>query len=145
MGSSLPPPVPFDLVASYARLRDGTAEVVLADPQLPALDPDTFAVLRTDHARVRAHVAVVGGESGRRLVIGCPRRRLTDGTWAIVVRTGTQRHRLGARLLVQDQRPLVLLWGAKGAPSRPPIPYARRHRPSWPGAMASKLRRFARR
>ena len=148
MGMSQPPDVPVDLVASYARRRGDSVEIVIGDPTFrdPAFltaDAPVVAVLRSDRRRVRVPATIVDDARGRRLVISCPRTRLGRGTWTITLRADGRRQRVDARLLVQGQRPLVLLWGAKGSDSRPAVPYAERHPVGLPGRIARRVRHAA--
>ena len=76
----------------------------------------------------------------------CSRRELGDGTWAVIFRTNEERQRVNVRLLVQGERPLSLLWGAKAGRSKRPLRYDRRPRPRPPvrARAASGLRSVAR-
>lgn len=124
MGKSLPPKASFDLVGSFARRQGAEVEVVLADPIHPVL-PGAEVVFS------RAGVHVVGtcswidtdGGPGK-LVVRAPRSGFGDGRWRLQLRHADDTRRLNARLLVQGDRPLVLLWGSKnlitdGASLRP--------------------------
>lgn len=127
MGSSLPPPATIDLVSSYARLRGADVEIVLAKPELSHGNQGLSLLLGKGRVSVPASAELVEGDGGQRLVARAPRSRLTDGTWSLVLETaGADRsERVDARLLVQGDRPLVLLWGATGKSSRLPDRNAR--------------------
>lgn len=117
MGKSLPPPATVNLVDSFARRRGEDVEIVLADPTT-TVSPTTEARLRRlPKGRV---VTFAADRDGARLVLRGPRASLADGTWAIRLRDGEDVSPLDARLLVQGERPLVLLWGATGRPSKLP-------------------------
>jgi hypothetical protein len=106
-------------VNSYALRRAGRIEVVLADPA-PPLDADgAVMVLRAGRERVRSRATVVDDGRGRRLVASFAEEELADGQYRVVVRTSETRSRPGVRLLVQGQRPVVLLWGDR--PTRPQV------------------------
>jgi hypothetical protein len=115
MGNSLPPPAEFDLVDSFARLRGADVEIVLAEPKTELTDGGLTVRLTQGRTSVDAPAEASEMATGRRLTVRVPRRRLTDGTWSlVVVRPDGDVAPLAARLLVQGRRPLVLLWGAKG-------------------------------
>ena len=118
MGDSRPPgSAPVNVVNSYARRRGGRVEVVLADPATPLDSGDPVVVLRDGRQRVRSAATVVDDARGRRLVASFPLAELGDGQYRVVVRTADARTSAGLRLLVQGDRPVVLLWGDR--PSRP--------------------------
>lgn len=120
MGDSRPPEAaPLDLVNSYARRRGDRVEVVLAQPEAGLAVDGATVVLRSGDERRRATGALVDDARGRRLVASFPAERLTDGQWAVVVRHDGNRTRAGVRLLVQGERPVVLLWGSR--PTRPQV------------------------
>jgi hypothetical protein len=121
MGDSLPPPAEFDLVDSFARRRGDDVEVVLADPKTELIGADHAVVLRRGQAAVEAIGQFADSGTTRRLTIRAPRSRFANGTWSLAVRRPDGREApLAARLLVQGERPLVLLWGAKGGRSETP-------------------------
>lgn len=118
MGMSAPPPASIDLVGSYARRRGGDVELVL---WAPTEATDAVAVeLRRQSMVVRGTVQFVQDARGERLVAVAPRAQLSDGQWTISAVTPDDQHvQVQARLLVQGERPLVLLWG--GTLPRPGI------------------------
>lgn len=127
MGNSRPPKAAeISLVDSYARRAGQRAELVLADPRidLPA-DPTVLLRHRKDRTELEAGAELVEDERGRRLLVSVPLSGLADGIWAVRLRTADGESGLGCRLLVQGDRPLVLLWGAKGLPSMLPKPHPR--------------------
>lgn len=124
MGNSKPPPSSIDLVDSYARRRDDRVELVLQDPQF-ALGSTTTIEARRKDAVVEFEVREVVDERGRRVVAIGPRAALENGPWRLHLIADGQREVLGVRLLVQGDRPLVLLWGATALPSRRPDPRPR--------------------
>ena len=73
MGSSLPPKASVDLVASYARLRGGDVEIVLADP-VDILEGEMHVVLRRqpEGRRIRCSLELVTQNGNR----GVPRALL---------------------------------------------------------------------
>ncbi|GAB2470464.1 hypothetical protein [Jatrophihabitans fulvus] len=119
MGDSMPPSADFDLVGSYARRRGGDAELVFAQPtgDVPSA---TTVVLRRKDREVTARAAVTERAGRPALVATIARGELADGIWGL--RLGADGPRLAARLLVQGERPLVLLWGADDPRSRVPRP-----------------------
>lgn len=127
MGKSLPPPAAIDLVGSYARLRGGDAEVVLWEPKLTA-ESGTL-VFTKGSSSVQGQAGLVTDDDGRRIVARTARNRLSDGIWTLVLRSGAaedpDNEPVDARLLVQGDRPLVLLWGEKTMPSEVPGPRRR--------------------
>jgi hypothetical protein len=121
MGDSLPPPAEFDLVDSFARLRGDKAEIVLAEPKTELTESTAVVRLRRGGRSVDAAGDVVDSSTGRRLIVRVPRSELSDGIWSLtVVRSEDDVAPLAARLLVQGQRPLVLLWGANAGASAVP-------------------------
>lgn len=121
MGDSLPPPAAIDLVGSFARLKGDQVEIVLREPSLTA--PSGELTLRNGKVAVTAAAEPVLDEQGARLVGVVPRDQLTDGTWTLtLVSAEAGPESLGVRLLVQGDRPLVLLWGAARSKSRLPDP-----------------------
>ena len=126
MGDSLPPPASFDLVGSFARRRGSDVEIVLARPEVTAGDPASVT-LRKGRAAVEGPARLDDDAAyGTKLVVRVPRTELSDGSWSLTLRSGNGRGEpLAARLLVQGERPLVLLWGAKGTDSL--VPSARKH------------------
>ncbi|VXC14279.1 hypothetical protein [Nocardioides sp. AX2bis] len=118
MGSSLPPAAAADLVNSYARRVADDVELVL-DGTTARPGPDDTVVLRRGEHHLTAVPTVSGSGDVRRLVARFPRADLTDGTWKVRLRTPDGPLPLGCRLLVQGERPVVLLWGDEAAPSRP--------------------------
>jgi hypothetical protein len=116
VGKSLPPPAVVDLVGSYARRRGEDVEIVLSDPQFAVTTP--ALVLTKGSTSVDGLAELVDAGSARRLVGRFPRRRLTNGIWSLALRSDERSDEpIDARLLVQGDRPLVLLWGAKTQPS----------------------------
>ena len=128
MGKSLPPPAGVDLVHSFARVVDGDVEIVLTRPEV-SLAPGADVVLRRGKRRQSATLLDEGTDDTRRLVVRLPRTDLDDGTWAVRLRSAGEVITLQARLLVQGERPVVLLWGAEGTTSRLPDPHPRDSRP----------------
>ncbi|GAB2887616.1 hypothetical protein [Nocardioides pacificus] len=128
MGQSLPPQAAIDLVSSYARRRGDDVELVLRDPSDDITGEQLALTLRRTRGdrtrRVRGTCELVAG-ADRRLVARAPRAELSDGIWDIILREGEGRRRVGARLLVQGERPVVLLWGAQSTESRLPEPHPR--------------------
>lgn len=128
MGKSLAPDAPFDLVHSYARLRDSRVEIVLrgGDPATAGVYGE--AVLRGDGSKVRGVVSYDEDAHGPRVVVHVARDRLSDGTWSLRLRgDDAPPSATRTRLLVQGKRPLVLLWGGRDGDSRLPAPRAERH------------------
>lgn len=121
MGDSLPPPAGFDLVGSYARRRGSDVEIVLAEPKSEILDSSVVVRLARGKKSVEATGALADEPGGRRLVVRAPRAALSDGNWTLTLRghDGSPEP-LAARLLVQGERPVVLLWGAKDKASLQP-------------------------
>ena len=126
MGSSRPPAADVDLVDSYARQVGGEVEVVLASPG-PEIADGATVVLRRREASYRGTLGLLDGDGdgGRRGVVRFGRSALTDGQYAVLLADGAEERPLGCRLLVQGERPLVLLWGAEASKSRLPVPHER--------------------
>lgn len=134
MGNSLPPPAAIDLVGSYARRHGDDVKIVLWDPQFSTRT--SVLVLEKGRGSVRGRVELIDEASGRCLVGHVPRGSVTDGIWSIALRPDSgDDEPVDARLLVQGDRPLVLLWGAKTKPSAVP--------PARPAAAARKRRAAA--
>lgn len=126
MGDSAPPPAAIDLIDSFARLRGNLVEIVLRTPT-EGRDADQL-VLRQGRTRLVAEVRLTQDGEGEALIATVARRDLTDGTWAIRLRSADgPRREVEARLLVQAERPLVLLWGSQpaGAGTSPISPTTR--------------------
>lgn len=115
MGESLPPTGAVDLTASFARRRGSHVEIVLADPTVAVAAPTL--VLTAPDLTHSAPAQLTDGPTGRRLVARIPRGSLTNGTWRLALRADNgdadADMEVDARLLVQDERPVVLLWGAR--------------------------------
>lgn len=131
MGSSRPPKADISLVDSYAHRSGVNARLVLADPRVE-VPAEATALLRhrKAHAELEVSCGLIDDERGRRLVIQVPLASLRDGIWTIRLRTADGTSSLGCRLLVQGDRPLVLLWGAKASPSILPRPHPRSPAPA---------------
>lgn len=128
MGSSLPPAASIDLVGSFARRRDADIEIVLAEPELVHGEDGVTLRLSKGRRRVATAARVVHRDDGKRQVVArLPRANITDGTWSLMLATaGADRaERVDARLLVQGERPVVLLWGAAGQESMLPVKHTR--------------------
>lgn len=121
MGTSLPPPAAVDLVSSYARRRGTDVEIVLADPKGELAADGCPIVLVKQRRSVPATTQLVSDGDGGKLVVRVPRERLGNGTWSLRLGTGRSAGAVDARLLVQGDRPLVLLWGATARESLTPI------------------------
>lgn len=120
MGDSLPPPAEFDLVGSYARRRGSKVEIVLADPKTEVSGSVVVRLARGKRT-VEASGSLADDPRGRRLVVHAQRSALSDGNWSLtLIAADGSPEPLAARLLVQGQRPLVLLWGAKDKPTLQP-------------------------
>ncbi|WP_375476599.1 hypothetical protein [uncultured Jatrophihabitans sp.] len=121
MGNSMPPPASFDLVDSVARLRGADVEILLAEPKSEIAGSSVEVSLGRGTRTVRADGELVEDDGGRRLIVRARRAELDDGIWTLTLEHGAaERQQLAARLLVQGDRPLVLLWGAKATHSLPP-------------------------
>jgi hypothetical protein len=103
----------IDYVDSHARLRGDEVELVLCG--LESAADATTLVLSRDASTVTAAAEASQGQVRAR----APRAELSDGQWSI----GLGEARVDARLLVQGERPLVLLLGAEGP--RSVVPKAR--------------------
>lgn len=124
MGSSLPPAASIDLVGSFARRRGLDIEIVLAEPELVHGEDVVSLELSKGRRRVATTASVVHRDDGKRQVVArAPRANLTDGTWSLTLETAgaDSAERVDARLLIQGERPVVLLWGAAGQKSRLPV------------------------
>jgi hypothetical protein len=117
---SKPPAAEIDLVDSYARRVGDEVELSLARPAMEVPD-GAVIVLRADGGRHAEEPEMTDDAGGRRLVARLPRAALGDGTYVVRLRTADGSLRLGCRLLVQGERPLVLLWGDKTPPSTLPV------------------------
>ncbi len=115
MGSSLPPPSTIDLVGSFSRLDGSEVEVVLSGPA-EHLRQETTVTFAKGAQRVPGQASWSDQSERGELTLRAPRDHFNNGSWGILL--GEQRVRIGARLLIQGERPTVLLWGAKSSPSR---------------------------
>jgi hypothetical protein len=122
MGDSRPPAAAdIDLVSSYARRRGQDIEIVLADPKTELPQTPVRLTLTRGRRTVEASGQLADDAPGRRLTVRAPGDRFSDGIWALTLHAGpSTTEQIDARLLVQGRRPLVLLWGATGAPSLVP-------------------------
>jgi hypothetical protein len=128
MGQSLPPPATLDLVGSYARRNGAAVDLLLARSDLPSsTGPLVVHLARGSHS-VTGTASVRASGDGSDVVAKVPAKRLSDGTWSI--RLGVdgddETVPVSARLLVQGDRPVVLLWGEKAGKTM--LPTARRGR-----------------
>ena len=115
---SKPPSAQFDLVDSYARRRGSDVEIVLADPAVVITESPIVVTLRCGRRSVEAKGEFGVGVSGAQLTIRAPRAEFGNGTWSLVLHPDAHTEEsVAARLLVQGERPLVLLWGATSRPS----------------------------
>jgi len=123
-----------DHVDSCARLRDSDVELVLSG--LPG-DVGDGAKLVLSRDGITATAAVEIRESGDRrdLVARTPRTMLSDGQWGLTL-SASEELTVDARLLVQSDRPLVLLPGA----SRPRSAVPRRKLQRGPSAPRTPTR-----
>jgi hypothetical protein len=129
VGSSLPPTASIDLVGSFARVHDTDIEIVLAEPELLHGEDGVTLWLSKGHRRVATRTRVVRQDHGTRQVVArAPRTDLTKGLWSLTLETAgaDPAKQVDARLLVQGERPIVLLWGATGQKSMLPVRHARR-------------------
>jgi hypothetical protein len=127
MGDSKPPNADFDLVDSYARRRGTDIEIVLADPHAD-LQAATALTLNRSGDEVQVAVKPAQSPNGHVLVARVPADRLTNGRWGMRATTDSGSKQISARLLLQGQRPVVLLWGAHASASEVP----QRTRPATP-------------
>lgn len=128
MGSSKPPAASIDLVGSYARRRDSDIEIVLAEPELAHGEAGLTLRLSKGRRHVATAARVIHPDGGKLQVVArAPRANFADGTWSLTLETaGADRaEQVDARLLVQGERPLVLLWGATGQQSMLPVSHTR--------------------
>lgn len=139
MGKSRAPEAVIDLVNSYARLDGADVEMVLRDPRVDVTD-ESIVVLRRAQRRVKAPVRRLSDEHGTRLLVRAPRASLGDGSWTLRLQSGDENVPLEVRLLVQGDRPLALLWGARRPQSTLPRPHERRR-----GAAQPRTRSLPRR
>ena len=126
MGQSLPPPATLDLVGSFARRNGPAVDLLLARSDLPSsTGPLVVHLARGSHA-VTGTASVRQTSTGTDVVASVPAKHLTDGTWSI--RLGVdgddETVPVSARLLIQGERPVVLLWGEKAGKTA--LPVARR-------------------
>lgn len=117
-------PAGIDLEDSFARLRGQSVEIVLVSPALTLPDGEASARLRKGRHAVAFSAESITDERGHRIVLTGPRAELTDGAWTVALVVAGVSHPVDARLLVQGERPVVLLWGALPLPSRLPTPNA---------------------
>lgn len=123
MGNSLPPPAAFDLISSFARVMGAEIEVLLADPKVELAAPTVDVGLRRGRQVVIAAGMIEHSATGVRVIVRVPRNAVTDGTWTLSIeREPAAPERIDARLLVQGDRPVVLLWGARDPRSFIPKP-----------------------
>jgi hypothetical protein len=121
MGDSRPPPAEFDLVDSFARRRGADVEIVLAEPKTELAVTTATVQLRQGKRSADATGDFAESAAGRRLTVRVRRAELSDGTWSLAVRKDDGSIApLAARLLIQGDRPVVLLWGAQGARTQVP-------------------------
>jgi hypothetical protein len=129
VGDSLPPPATIDLVGSFARRRGSDVQLVLWDPKSDTAAAATELELTSAGVTAYGKVTFVDDERGRRLECRVARSGVTDGQWSLMLRADGVPEPVAARLLVQGDRPLVLLWGAKAGasmvPSAAPTPKVR--------------------
>lgn len=136
MADSKPPQdANIDLVDSYARLRGTQVEIVLRAPRFEGSN-DAALVLRRGKRRVLAPVSVIDDESRTVFAATVPRERLGNGIWSLRLRSGEDGLRVSARLLVQGDRPIVLLWGTDSQESALPVPHPRDNQPAGARAKA---------
>lgn len=119
MGQSLPPPATLDLVGSYARRNGSNVDLLLARSDLPGSTGPLVVHLARGSKKVTGTAAVQVAREGSDVVASVPARQLSDGTWTIRlgVEGDDETVPVTARLLVQGQRPVVLLWGEKDGKS----------------------------
>jgi hypothetical protein len=126
-----------DYVDSHVRMRGSDVELVLCG--LPAdVGDGAKLVLTQDGITASAPVEVRGSGELRDLVARTPRAALGDGQWSLTL-TGSEDLTVGARLLVQGDRPLVLLLGATSPRSAVPTRKRRRRRaPAAPRVLSTR-------
>jgi hypothetical protein len=123
MSEPKPHPSRIDHVASHVRLRDGQIDLEIVGPQVEISRRHPKLTLRQGPQRVDGRADFIKHDDVRTVSATIPRADLSDGIWRIFLRPGGNRPtRLDARLLVQGQRPLVLLLGAEAQPSLVPGP-----------------------
>jgi hypothetical protein len=122
-------PLGVDAVASFARRRDGSVDVVLHLPGVPSFEGPTTLRLRNGDTTLRAPATTREVEDGVRVEASVPDRGLGDHVWQLALRTEDPRtvHRLQARLLAGRRRPVALLTGPRPTTVVPP-PAPRRAR-----------------
>lgn len=115
MGQSLPPPATLDLVGSFARRNGSSVELLLARSDLPGSTGPLVVELSKGSRSVVGSAAVHTLGEGSDVRASVPAGALSDGVWTIQlgVQGEDERVPVSARLLVQGQRPVVLLWGEK--------------------------------
>jgi hypothetical protein len=128
MGQSLPPPATLDLVGSYARRTGANVDLLLARSDLPNSTGPLELHLKRGSKSVTGTASVRASGEGSDVVASVPAKHLSDGTWTIQlgVKGDDDLVPVSARLLVQGQRPVVLLWGEKGQKSAVPTSNANR-------------------
>ncbi len=121
MGNSLPPPAGFDLVGSFARRRGTDVEIILARPGTALAR--SIELRLTKGSRSATGTAVLTEKAGEpRLEIRIERNALSNGSWRLRARDESRStKKVPARLLVQGDRPLVLLWGSDDPVSLIPV------------------------
>jgi hypothetical protein len=124
MGQSLPPPATLDLVGSFARRNGSDVDLLLARSDLPNSTGPLVVHLARGSKSVTGTASVRESGEGSDVVASVPAEHLGDGTWSIRlgVEGDDETVPVTARLLVQGQRPVVLLWGEKGQKSAVPTP-----------------------
>jgi hypothetical protein len=122
MGQSLPPPATLDLVGSYARRNGSAIDLLLARSDLPNSTGPLVVELSKGASSVTGTAEVRASGEGSDVQASVPARQLSDGVWKIQlgVAGDDERVPVSARLLVQGQRPVVLLWGEKTQKSMVP-------------------------
>jgi hypothetical protein len=117
-----------DHVDSHVRLRGPDVELVLCG--LPDdVGDGAKLVLSRDGITATAPVEVRDSGDTRDLVVRTPRSGLSDGQWGLTL-TASEERTVDVRLLVQGNRPLVLLVGASPRRSAVPKRKVRRARPA---------------
>lgn len=122
MGQSLPPPATLDLVGSFARRNGSDVDLLLARSDLPNSTGALVVHLARGSKSVTGTASVRESGEGSDVVAKVPAKHLSDGTWTIRlgVKGDDETVPVTARLLVQGQRPVVLLWGEKDPKSAVP-------------------------